>query len=72
MAACYGNQQEQSLFNINISNVTTNTRNGIWIPGGLTNSNISHVIARSPDVPTVKALRPDLLVDVIQTGVHMG
>ena len=68
----YGNQQEQSLFNINISNVTTNTRNGICIPGGLTNSNISNVIARSPDVPTVKALRPDLLVDVIQTGVHMG
>ncbi len=66
----YGNQQEQSLFNINISNVTTNTRDGIRISGGLTNASISNVIARSPELPTVKILRPDLLVDVLQTGVH--
>jgi len=66
----YGNQLEQSLFNINISNVITNTRDGIWIPGGLTNASITNVIARSPNVPTVKSLRPDLLVDVIQTSIH--
>lgn len=48
----------------------TNTRDGVWIPGGLTNASISNVIARSPNVPTIKILRPDLLVDVTQTGVH--
>ena len=66
----YGNQLEQSLFNITISNVVSNTRKGIYIPGGLTNSSLSNIIRRNPTGKTVLIDHPELLVDVIQTGVH--
>ncbi len=66
----YGMVFEQCLFNINISNVISNTRNGICIPGGLSNSNITNIIRRNPTGKTVTIGRPELLVDVIQTGVH--
>ncbi|MBR4125189.1 MAG: hypothetical protein IKR13_03215 [Victivallales bacterium] len=66
----YGMVHEQCLFNINISNVVSNTRKGIYIPGGLTNSNISNFIRRNPTGKTVLIDHPELLENVILTGVH--
>ncbi len=66
----YGCQQEQSLFNINISNVITNTQTGIRILGGLQHSNISNVIGRNPDGKAITIARPELLIDVNLTDIH--
>ena len=60
----YGHQQEQSIFDVTISNVITNTVNGVYSPGGLQRAVIANVVGRSPEHRTVTVDRPDLLVDV--------
>ena len=60
----YGGQQEQSLFNITISNVVTNTLYSLRMLGGLTDATISNVINRNPDGIAIYDPRPDLKINV--------
>ncbi|MBQ6471251.1 MAG: hypothetical protein IJJ33_04650 [Victivallales bacterium] len=66
----YGYQQEQSLFDISVSNVISNATNAIAINGGLQNSRIGNVITRNPCGQSVFILHPELLGCVVQTGVR--
>ena len=66
----YGNQQEQSLFDITVSNVISNAPYAISINGGLQNSCISNVINRKANGQAVFIQHPELIGNVNMTGVH--
>ncbi len=65
----YGDQQEYSLFNINISNLVTNTRCSLYMPGGLVNSTISNIVNRNPSGMAIDDIRPDLKVNVKYSNI---
>ena len=65
----YGDQQEYSLFNINISNLVTNTSCSLYMPGGLVNSTISNIVNRNPNGKAINDIRPDLKINVKYSNI---
>ncbi|MBP5640617.1 MAG: hypothetical protein J6X55_14125 [Victivallales bacterium] len=66
----YGNQQEQSLFDITVSNVISNARYAISISGGLQNAFISNIINRKANGQAVFIEHPELFGNVNLTNLH--
>ena len=66
----YGDQPEVSISNITISNVISNCRSGVRIPGGLRDSCISNVISRNPEAKALNCQRPELLKNVQTSNIH--
>ena len=66
----YGTVSEKCLHNITISNVITNARSCIRIPGGLEDSCINNVIGRDPDGKTLDIKEPNLLHRVLLSNIR--
>ena len=66
----YGTVSEECLFDISISNVISNAKSAVFIPGGLLNSSISNVSNRNVTGKTLDCRAPQLMKDVLMSNIH--
>ena len=66
----YGTVGEECLFDISISNVISNAKSAVFIPGGLLNSSISNVSNRNATGKTLDCRAPQLMKDVLMSNIH--
>ncbi|MBR4900466.1 MAG: hypothetical protein IKZ46_05955 [Victivallales bacterium] len=66
----YGTVSEECLFDISISNIISNARSAVFIPGGLLNSSISNVSNRYAKGKTLDCRAPQLMKGVLTTNIH--
>ena len=66
----YGTVSEECLFDISISNIISNARSAVFIPGGLLNSSISNVSNRYAEGKTLDCRAPQLMKGVLTTNIH--
>ena len=66
----YGTVSEECLFDISISNIISNARSAVFIPGGLLNSSISNVCNRYAEGKTLDCRAPQLMKGVLLSNIH--
>ena len=66
----YGNVSEECLFDISISNIISNAKSAVFIPGGLIDSSISNVSNRYKQGKTLDCRAPQLMKDVLMSNIH--
>jgi hypothetical protein len=66
----YGNVSEECLFDISISNIISNAKSAVFIPGGLLQSSISNVSNRYKQGKTLDCRAPQLMKDVLMSNIH--
>ena len=66
----YGNVSEECLFDISISNIISNAKSAVFIPGGLLQSSISNVSNRYKQGKTLDCRAPQLMKDVLLSNIH--
>ena len=66
----YGTVSEECLFDISISNIISNAKSAVFIPGGLLQSSISNVSNRYKQGKTLDCRAPQLMKDVLMSNIH--
>ena len=66
----YGTVSEECLFDISISNIISNARSAVFIPGGLLDSCISNVSNRYAEGKTLDCRAPQLMKGVLLSNIH--
>ncbi len=66
----YGNVSEECLFDISISNIISNAKSAVFIPGGLIDSSISNVSNRYKQGRTLDCRAPELMKGVMTSNIH--
>ncbi len=66
----YGNVSEECIFNISISNIISNAKSAVLIPGGLVDSSISNVSNRYKQGKTLDCRAPQLMKGVLLSNIH--
>ena len=60
----YGKQHECSIFNVTFSNIISNAKMAVYIPGGLRGAAFCNVISRNPEGKPFELQSPELIHDV--------
>ena len=66
----YGTVSEECLFDITISNIISNAKSAVFIPGGLLQSSISNISNRYKQGKTLDCRAPQLMKDVLMSNIH--